>query len=44
MPRNLLKLLLFMTYLLIAWGSVVRGTGSGLGCPDWPLCEGVNGC
>ena len=27
-------------YLQIALGSVVRVTGSGLGCPDWPLCHG----
>ncbi len=25
---------------LIAIGAVVRTTGSGLGCPDWPLCHG----
>lgn len=25
---------------LIVLGSVVRATGSGLSCPDWPLCEG----
>ncbi|MBI5711152.1 MAG: COX15/CtaA family protein [Candidatus Eisenbacteria bacterium] len=25
---------------LIVIGSVVRTTGSGLACPDWPLCEG----
>lgn len=25
---------------LIAYGSWVRTSGSGLGCPDWPLCEG----
>ncbi len=24
----------------IALGGVVRTTGSGLGCPDWPLCHG----
>lgn len=24
----------------IALGGVVRVTGSGLGCPDWPLCHG----
>ena len=24
----------------VALGGVVRVTGSGLGCPDWPLCEG----
>ena len=25
---------------LITYGSWVRASGSGLGCPDWPLCEG----
>lgn len=28
------------TYLVILAGSIVRGTGSGLGCPDWPKCFG----
>ena len=28
------------TYLLIIMGAVVRASGSGLGCPDWPLCHG----
>ncbi len=28
------------TFLLIVIGGVVRVTGSGLGCPDWPLCYG----
>jgi len=27
-------------YLQIALGGVVRVSGSGLGCPDWPLCQG----
>ena len=28
--------------LVILWGAVVRGTGSGAGCGDhWPLCQGV---
>ena len=30
----------FFAYLQIALGGVVRVTGSGLGCPDWPLCHG----
>jgi len=29
-----------MTYLLIVMGGIVRVTGSGLGCPDWPTCHG----
>ena len=28
------------TYLLVVAGGVVRVTGSGLGCPDWPTCHG----
>ena len=28
------------TYLLIVVGGVVRVSGSGLGCPDWPTCHG----
>src|SRR5438445_6532779 len=27
-------------YLQIALGGLVRVSGSGLGCPDWPLCHG----
>ncbi|HEY8489961.1 MAG TPA: heme o synthase, partial [Dehalococcoidia bacterium] len=27
-------------YVLIVIGGVVRVTGSGLGCPDWPMCHG----
>ena len=29
-----------VTYALVVLGGVVRVTGSGLGCPDWPLCYG----
>jgi protoheme IX farnesyltransferase len=28
------------TFLLIVIGGIVRVTGSGLGCPDWPTCYG----
>jgi protoheme IX farnesyltransferase len=28
------------TILLVAMGVVVRATGAGMGCPDWPLCNG----
>ena len=27
-------------FALVTLGGVVRLTGSGLGCPDWPLCHG----
>lgn len=27
-------------YVLIVFGSHVRVTDSGMGCPDWPLCDG----
>jgi heme A synthase len=27
-------------YILIVLGGVVSNTGSGLACPDWPLCNG----
>lgn len=30
--------LLFTIYLLILAGALVRVTGSGMGCPDWPKC------
>lgn len=29
-----------MTYLLMVMGTFVTSTGSGLACPDWPLCYG----
>ena len=38
--RTLVYLSLGASFLVVAWGGVVRVTGSGLGCPDWPLCHG----
>lgn len=38
--QRILFISIMGTYLVILAGSVVRGTGSGLGCPDWPRCFG----
>jgi cytochrome c oxidase assembly protein subunit 15 len=38
--QRILLLCIVGTYLVILAGAVVRGTGSGLGCPDWPRCFG----
>ena len=37
---RLVLLTLGMAFALVVLGGVVRVTGSGLGCPDWPLCNG----
>ena len=37
--KNLLLLLIFLTFILINLGGHVHNTGSSLACPDWPLCH-----
>lgn len=36
--RKFVRFSLFAIYLLILAGALVRVTGSGMGCPDWPRC------
>ncbi|MBI1960604.1 MAG: COX15/CtaA family protein [Candidatus Rokubacteria bacterium] len=39
-PRALAWAAVVALFLLMALGNVVSATGSGLACPDWPLCHG----
>ncbi|MBI5814707.1 MAG: heme A synthase [Nitrospinae bacterium] len=41
MNKILIGLSIAFTYILMVVGNVVTTTGSGLGCPDWPLCYGT---
>ena len=40
--KKLATISLVFIFLVILAGSVVRATGSGMGCPDWPQCFGYN--
>ncbi len=37
--RQLTIISTVLTYVLVTVGGLVRATGSGLGCPDWPTCD-----
>jgi len=32
------RITIFVLFLVITAGGIVRSTGSGMGCPDWPKC------
>lgn len=38
--NKIAKTALILVYLVIVAGALVRMTGSGMGCPDWPKCFG----
>ncbi len=40
MTSKLVFATIALTYVLMVFGGIVTSTGSGLGCPDWPLCHG----
>jgi cytochrome c oxidase assembly protein subunit 15 len=40
MYKKLNYLSIFFIFMLFVLGGLVRSTGSGMGCPDWPKCFG----
>ena len=34
------SILIFLTFIMIILGGIVKNSGSSLACPDWPLCFG----